>query len=568
MKRSGFLFLIILFVLYFPVLAQTSAFTYQGKLTDLGQPANGPFDFTFRLFDAQAGGYQVGGDILVDDLQATAGIFTVVLDFGATAFISSSERYLEISVRRGTSAGAYTPLAPLQRITSSPSSIRSVSAGAADSMSAACVLCIADGHIASVDVGKITGVLSASQGGTGIGPALPPANTYLRSNGFGWTVSGLSASDIAGVVSITNGGTGSSTKNFLDLTTTQSADGNKTFTGSVTVSGAGGVFNGNGSGLTNLNGANISNNTINASALASDTFPNNRNLSQLGSLRWDQLHQAVPVGVVPLAAAFDGSNIWVANSNSNSVTKIKASDGSNLGEFPVVNFPNAIAFDGSNVWVTNYNNNSVRKLRASDGAQQGTFTVGGFPTGIAFDGSNVWVANSIPSNTNNVTKLRASDGANVGTFSISGESRSLVFDGEYVWVTTAGPHEVKKLRASDGGLVATYPLTFEPNLLAFDGSNIWLTSYFGNTVTKLKASDGTPLGTFTVGSGPQGIVFDGENIWIANNTGKSVTKLRPGDGTTLGTFEVGAGPRVMAFDGASIWVVNSASNTVTKLPVF
>jgi hypothetical protein len=34
------------------------------------------------------------------------------------------------------------------------------------------------------------------------------------------------------------------------------------------------LVNGNGSGLTNLNGANIQNNSINSSALASDTFPN------------------------------------------------------------------------------------------------------------------------------------------------------------------------------------------------------------------------------------------------------------------------------------------------------
>src|SRR5690349_10170191 len=32
-------------------LAQTTAFTYQGKLTDNGTPANGNYDLTFKLFD-------------------------------------------------------------------------------------------------------------------------------------------------------------------------------------------------------------------------------------------------------------------------------------------------------------------------------------------------------------------------------------------------------------------------------------------------------------------------------------------------------------------------------------
>jgi hypothetical protein len=36
--------------------AQTSAFTYQGALTLYGQPANGTYDFMFRLLDAETDG--------------------------------------------------------------------------------------------------------------------------------------------------------------------------------------------------------------------------------------------------------------------------------------------------------------------------------------------------------------------------------------------------------------------------------------------------------------------------------------------------------------------------------
>jgi YVTN family beta-propeller protein len=64
-----------------------------------------------------------------------------------------------------------------------------------------------------------------------------------------------------------------------------------------------------------------------------------------------------PVGVV-----FDGSSIWVANYGSGSVTKLRASDGTNLGTFPVGSSPYGIAFDGSSVWVANYDSNTVSKL--------------------------------------------------------------------------------------------------------------------------------------------------------------------------------------------------------------
>jgi DNA-binding beta-propeller fold protein YncE len=85
-------------------------------------------------------------------------------------------------------------------------------------------------------------------------------------------------------------------------------------------------------------------------------------------------------GVVPWWMTFDGENIWVPSSNASGngwVTKLRASDGKNLGNFTVGNSPIAAAFDGVNVWVVNGGNNNVMKLRVSDGTLLGTFSVGG-----------------------------------------------------------------------------------------------------------------------------------------------------------------------------------------------
>jgi DNA-binding beta-propeller fold protein YncE len=75
-----------------------------------------------------------------------------------------------------------------------------------------------------------------------------------------------------------------------------------------------------------------------------------------------------------------------------------------LGSFAVGSFPRGIAFDGANIWVANggSTSNSVTKLRASDGVLQGTFPVGATPQAVAFDGANMWVTNG---SSNNVVKL-------------------------------------------------------------------------------------------------------------------------------------------------------------------
>jgi hypothetical protein len=235
-------------------------------------------------------------------------------------------------------------------------------------------------------------------------------------------------------------------------------------------------------------------------------------------------------------------------------------------DFAVGSFPHSVAFDGANIWVANSSDNTVSKLRASDGANQGTFAVGSFPLAVAFDGANIWLANF---RDKTVSKLRASDGTALGTFplGIAPNSDVLAFDGANIWVVGIGflgAGAAVKLRASDGAVLNAFSVGASPSGLAFDGVNIWVANNGDNTVSKLRASDGANQGTFPVGQGPLAVAFDGANIWVANLVDKTVSKLRASDGANQGTFPVGIGPGAVAFDGASIWVANNGDNTVSK----
>src|SRR5256884_1520135 len=110
--------------------AQTSSFTYQGRLTDGGTAANGNYDLQFGLFDSLSGGAQVGSTQTLNTVAISNGVFTVSLDFGANAF-NGANRFLEISARP-SGAGSFTLLTPRQQITSTPYAVRSTSAGNAD----------------------------------------------------------------------------------------------------------------------------------------------------------------------------------------------------------------------------------------------------------------------------------------------------------------------------------------------------------------------------------------------------------------------------------------------------
>src|SRR5438477_7112288 len=113
--------------------AQTSSFTYQGRLTDGGTAANGNYDLQFAIFDSLSGGAQVGSTQTINTVPVSNGVFTVSLDFGANSF-PGANRFLEISAR--PTGGSFTLLSPRQQITSTPYAVRSLNASSADSVPA------------------------------------------------------------------------------------------------------------------------------------------------------------------------------------------------------------------------------------------------------------------------------------------------------------------------------------------------------------------------------------------------------------------------------------------------
>src|SRR5436190_23290118 len=62
------------------VFGQTTSFTYRGRLTDGGTPANGNYDLQFALFDAADGSNQIGPTKIVSSVSLSGGVFTVTLD--------------------------------------------------------------------------------------------------------------------------------------------------------------------------------------------------------------------------------------------------------------------------------------------------------------------------------------------------------------------------------------------------------------------------------------------------------------------------------------------------------
>jgi len=209
--------------------------------------------------------------------------------------------------------------------------------------------------------------------------------------------------------------------------------------------------------------------------------PGDLKATKAALLQWYRQDFTVVSG--PTGLAFDGAHVWVANSGSDNVTKLRASDGSHVGTFPVGRHPVAIAFgfepaSGAHVWVVNSFSDDITKLRASDGLTLATLPAGIAPSAVAVVGENIWVVNQ-----GGITKL-GFDGRHLADFF---------------------------LRASGGGV-------------AYDGASLWVVAEERGWVERLRASDITSLDLVGVGVGPSAVIFDGASIWVANSRSHTVTR--------------------------------------------
>ena len=226
--------------------AQGTAFTYQGRLNSGGGPANGLYDYRFKLYADPLGNTQVGSSYLTNAISVTNGLFITTVDFGPGIFTGDTN-WLEVDVRtNGTSN--YTVLMPFQCVTPTPNAIFA--------------------ETANVLNGQVT---TANFFGA-YGNAVTLNNTGNSFSGNGANLTALNANNLtSGTVPLPR--LSGITSNQLDAATWQLAtnlNGGIAALASNVVSGisitnafiTNSVFAGNGGSLTNLNASHLASGTI------------------------------------------------------------------------------------------------------------------------------------------------------------------------------------------------------------------------------------------------------------------------------------------------------------------
>ena len=191
-----------------------TAFTYQGKLTDGGNSANGSYDLTFTLFATNSGGAAVAGPLTNSPVGVTNGLFTVTLDFGGSVFIGNA-CWLELGAR--TNGGAsFTTLSPRQPLTPSPYSLYAPGAGNAQTVLNGVYTTGSYANpawLTSLAGTKVTGNISGNA--AGFSGSLAGNVTGTQSATVVASVGGQTAANVASGVSAANAATSANSANTI-----------------------------------------------------------------------------------------------------------------------------------------------------------------------------------------------------------------------------------------------------------------------------------------------------------------------------------------------------------------
>ncbi len=269
-----------------------------------------------------------------------------------------------------------------------------------------------------------------------------------------------------------------------------------------------------------------------------------------------------------IAATPDGSQVWVTESGTNTVSVIPTATNQITSTVVVGVYPHGIAItpDGTTAYVANTGPNTgpggsqtVSVVDVKSLSQTGTINVGEAPqvVDISPDGSQVWVTCA-----DGVYVIAAAGGhaRKVPEPLHNPHGVAVTPDGKHAYVTDTERDQVLVLSTSSLRTVRRTGVGRSPWNTAFtaDGAGAYVSNANDNTVSAIDTATGRVTKTIALGSGsngqinhiPTGLALSPEgHIWVACNVSSSLVVINPSTNTVLQSIEIGLGdgPTEIAF---------------------
>lgn len=223
-----------------------------------------------------------------------------------------------------------------------------------------------------------------------------------------------------------------------------------------------------------------------------------------------------PVGLV---ATPEG--IWVANSIDRSLTHIDNQERRrtiSVGPGPI-----EVAAGGGQIWVANADGRSVSRVSPVSGNEVGDRIVAGNGlSAIAYGAGALWLANAVDGT---VWRIDPGSGKTTHKIPVGPGVRGLAVTSDAVWVSSEVAGTITRLDPRSGAIVRVVPVGNGPGAVAVDAESVWVANAYDATVSRFEISSGRVTDVIRVGRGPRAITIARGRVFVANEDSGTVSMI-------------------------------------------
>jgi len=287
---------------------------------------------------------------------------------------------------------------------------------------------------------------------------------------------------------------------------------------------------------------------------------------------------AVNTGTTPIKATvkvtpFSDGYLYLGGNNS--VIPVDADIGQQTGNIPAGNLTAGIAVspDGTRVYVANINSNTISVISTATNTVLTTISVGQSPLGVCFspDGKRAYVTHIT---TSSVSVINTSTASVITTVHVGNYPYGIAAspDGKTVYTANTQASTVTAINTADNTVKATIPISFGPTgiVVSPDNSRVYVTSaqYKGH-LGVIDVATNSLITKIPVGDVSAGVCIspDGSRVYVVNSRSDNLMIINTANNTVIKTINVGHNPMGASLntDGSLLYVVNEYSNTVSVI---
>ena len=272
----------------------------------------------------------------------------------------------------------------------------------------------------------------------------------------------------------------------------------------------------------------------------------------------------VPVPGPPTAVLSSPEAVWVTTGPEGRLLQLD--QGLNRLNTPgalIGGRPAALAAAFRSIWVAGSDSGSVTRFSPHTLSVMARIPVGDSPVWLTPDPKRMWVLNREDDTLMPIAPLR--NRVSGRPIRVGDDPTAMAWGHRALWVTNTGDDTLSRVDPRRRKVVATIDVGDHPTGMAITGGSVWVANFEDDNVQRIDIATNSVTATIPVGDGPN-YPRTGRSVWVPNSLDGTVSQIDPRTNRVVGKpIRVGQTVDRMSTGAQGLWVISYADQTLMRL---